>query len=75
MPTSIMTPPMATPHVATQGSPKVVVKANMEWSSTKLSGAKRTLEAIFSNESSSKSKAHCENDEMLVKHPKIIDHL
>ncbi len=48
-PTSIMTPP-----IATQGSPKAVVKANMEWSSTKLSGAKRILEANFSNESSLK---------------------
>jgi hypothetical protein len=63
---------MVTPHVTTQGSPKVVVKANMEWS---LSGAKRTLEAIFSNESSSKSKARCEDDEVLVNHPKIIHHL
>jgi hypothetical protein len=70
-----MTPPMVTPHVATQGSPKVVVKANMEWSSTKLSGAKKTLETIFSNESSSKSKARCEDDEVLVNHPKIIHHL
>jgi len=47
----------------------------MEWSSTNLSGAKKTLEAIFSNESSSKSKARCENDEVLVNHPKIIHHL
>jgi hypothetical protein len=43
-----------TPPIATQGSPKAVVKANMEWSSTKLSGAKRILEANFSNESSLK---------------------
>jgi hypothetical protein len=70
-----MTPPMVTPHVATQGSPKIVVKANMEWTPTKLSGTKRTLEANFSNESSSKSKARCEDDEVLINHPKIIHHL
>lgn len=51
-----MTPPMVIPLVATQGSPKVVVKANMEWSSIKLSGAKKTLETFFSNESSIKIK-------------------
>jgi hypothetical protein len=55
MPTSIVTPPMVTPPIAPQGSPIVdVVGASTKWSPTKLSGAKRSLETTFSNESSFK---------------------
>jgi len=55
MPTSIVTPPMVTPPIAPQDSPIVdVVGTSIEWSPTKLSGAKRSLKRTFSNESSSK---------------------
>lgn len=53
----------------------VTIKANMDWSPSKLNGTKTTFEETFSNETWSKSKTNCEDGEVHVNWPKVVPHL